>query len=110
MLELGPNCTTFTDALEDNLLTDDVQVIVNDSVSDAPAVGGLGSVTGTLPFTGRPLLAQPSFAPPPAPTQLVAFADFQVKVVGCEAFTVVGDAEIDAVTTGHVTATATCAD
>lgn len=61
---LGATSVTFTEALLDILVVDMTQLIVNIRVLDAPE-GAEGSVTFMLPLSGRELLAQPSFVPPP---------------------------------------------
>jgi hypothetical protein len=48
---------------------------------------------------------QLSLGLPPLAAQLVAFADFQLSVVDCPAVNIVGEADRDTVTTGHVTTT-----
>lgn len=76
------------------------------SVTDGLA-GTKGSVTVWLPLVAL-VPAQLSPEAPPVPEQLIAFDDFQVKVVDCPAVMVVGDADSVAVTAGHVQTTATC--
>ena len=75
------SCTTLTDDVPERLLTLDVQVRVKVSVSDPPAMTGLGSVIVTLPLVGRVSLGHPSFEPPPELTHVVAFCADQVTVV-----------------------------
>jgi hypothetical protein len=96
---------TWTDELAESLLARDVHVMVNASVSDAPAEIIPGSVIAMLPLVGRLELAQPSFAPPPEATQLVALVEVQLTVVAPPGLSVVGEAVRVAETTGHVTTT-----
>lgn len=80
-------------------------MIVNASVSDPPAETASGSVITTLPLVGRLELPQPSFAPPPEATQLVALLELQATVVALPGLSVVGEAVRVVETTGQVTMT-----
>jgi hypothetical protein len=87
---------TLTDALSENPLVAELQVIPKVNAMDGVS-GATGSVTVWLPLVAL-VPAQLSSAPPPVAIQLVALADFQVSVVDCPALMVAGDAEIDVVT------------
>lgn len=95
----------MADALPELLLTLDMHVMVKVSVSEAPVMTALGSVIVTLPVVGRALFGQPSFDPPPALTQLVAFCADQVSVVACPVDRVVGEAVIVTATGAQPTST-----
>jgi hypothetical protein len=87
-----------------------VEVHSRVNVKDKDGVAGTNdSVADAEPFVDF-VPGQLSPGPPPVATHVLAFDDFQVSVVDCPAVIVVGDAEIDTLTAGHVTATDTCPD